>query len=260
VGEALSWAMTAAAVLLMLYALRVVLQGRDPEKPGQQAGLGCGFFFLACLLWSLASHDWVGGWWNAFRLGLGIFLVTPAIGALTKPHGARLFIGVVGMILGILLAGPVVKQLALGYQDHQDSAPRLALEARAGELREAQATLTVAVAQLQAELVGLTTSLQQTDHVDFASFSTDPAALASLERLGKVEQLIDLARSRLAQVTSDLELAEDALAKDVEQEEEAGLLKVLGVHDSDAPSEDDLTPVEVYAKQKRLQVLFEGLK
>ena len=109
--EALSWALSAAAVLLMLYAMRVVLQERDSEKPGNKAGLGCGFFFLACLLWSLAAHRWVGGWGNGFRLGMGVFLATPAIGALTKPQGARLLLGLVGLMLGILLAFPVIQEL-----------------------------------------------------------------------------------------------------------------------------------------------------
>ena len=60
-GEALNWALYAGSALLILYAARVLMQGKDPEHPGKQARLGCGFFFLACLFGGLASRGLVGG-------------------------------------------------------------------------------------------------------------------------------------------------------------------------------------------------------
>ena len=106
-----NWAINAAALLVLLYGVRVALQ---PEKEGggsSRASLGCGFLFLTCVLWGLASHNWVGTYADGLRLGLGVFLITPVVTTLSRPSGPRLILGVGGLILGILLAGPIVRDL-----------------------------------------------------------------------------------------------------------------------------------------------------
>jgi hypothetical protein len=249
--EALSWALTAAAVLLVLYALRVVTQDRDPEKPGSKAGLGCGFFFLACLLWSLAAHDWVGGWLNAFRLGLGVFVATPAIGALTKPHGARLFLGVIGLVLGIVLAGPVIKDLVVEVQQ----AKTVGLQEELDELRGKELTLAARVAEWEAEILALEGMLQAGGYADVAALQTDPAGMANFENLMQNEELIDLGNERLTLLRAAISQVEARIStqgKDAEADELADLLGL----DAAAPTEADLSPVEEYAQQKLLEARF----
>ena len=254
--EALSWALTAAAVLLVVYALRVIMQDRDPEKPGKKAGLGCGFFFLACLLWSLAAHRWVGGWLDAFRLGMGIFLATPAIGALTKPHGARLLLGVIGLVLGIVLAGPVVKDLVTQVEQRET----VQLPEELEQLKDRESKLAGVLAGWEEERLTLAGGLQAGGYNDFAALQADPAALANLERLSKVEHLLEQGQATLTQLQSRVRDVEDLIALKGDEAEADELADLLG---SDvrltAPTEADLTPVEEYARQKRLEALFEDL-
>lgn len=251
--QALSWALTAAAILLALYAIRVTLQGRDPERPGQRAGLGCGFFFLACILWSLAARQWVGGWVDAFRLGLGAFLVTPALGALTRPQGGRLVLGVVGLVLGIVLAGPVVRELWTEARD----APRTRLETEIEELEEQEELLAARIDGWEEERIELEARLVTAGHEDFDSLQDDPDALADLERLAQVEELLALAHGRLEQVRRRIQEGEAALATAEERQEDA--LESLGLEGAATPTEEDLTPVEEYARRKRLEALYEEL-
>jgi len=249
--EALSWALTAAAVLLVLYALRVVTQDRDPEKPGNKAGLGCGFFFLACLLWSLAAHRWLGGWLDAFRLGMGIFVATPAIGALTKPHGARLLLGVVGLVLGIVLAGPVLKDLVVEVRQ----AESVGLQDELEELNSRELTLAARVAEWEADGQALEDLLQAGGYADLAALQADPAGLANFESLMQLEELIDLGNDRLTLLRaaiSQVEARISAQGKDAEADELADLLGL----DATAPTEADLSPVEEYARQKLLEERF----
>ncbi len=110
----INWALDAAALLLVFYAIRVLAQDPDEKHPGGRAKLGAWFFFLACLLWSLASEPWVGDYWSALRLGLGVFLLAPAIGALVKPHGFRLVMGLIALIVAVLSAAPVIQNLVTG--------------------------------------------------------------------------------------------------------------------------------------------------
>ncbi len=250
--EALSWGLTAAAVLLVLYALRVVLQKDNPEHPGQQARLGCGFFFLACTLWSLAAHQWVGGWIPAGRLGLGIFLVTPALGALTRPHGSRLALGVLGLILGIFLAGPVVRELASGWPQGRTTA----LEDQLHQLRTREGELSGVMDDLEQEQRTLTAALETGGFADFTAVQADPKALAQLERLARVRELLSKGTARLGEVREAISTLEAKLAGS--EEAEAGVPHLLGADPLDEQS--DLTPVEEYARQKELQALFEELE
>lgn len=252
--EELSWALTAAAVLLVFYALRVLMQDRDAEKPGKKAGLGCGFFFLACLLWSLAAHRWVGGWLDAFRLGMGIFLVTPAIGALTKPHGARLFLGVIGLVLGIVLAGPVLKDLVFEVQQ----AESVGLQEELDELRGKEITLAGRVAEWEAESLTLSDVLEAEGYADFAALQADPAGMANLEQLSNTGKLLALGNDRLTQLRAAISSVEGRISTQGADAEADELADLLGL-DAAAPTEADLSPVEEYAQQKQLEALFQGI-
>ncbi|MDA1264512.1 MAG: hypothetical protein O2816_05460 [Planctomycetota bacterium] len=253
--QALSWALTAAAVLLMLYALRVVTQDKDPDKPGSKAGLGCGFLFLACLLWSLAAQRWVGGYWPGFRLGMGIFLATPAIGALTKPHGARLFLGVIGLVLGIVLAGPVVQDLVTGIKE----APRQQLETQVEEWEKDEDKLIEATKTWEGERLELTAELQTKGHADFASLQADAGAVSALKRLKEVAGLIDIANDRLNKLQALIASAKAELEKEESDSEQDELERLLGLEAGDMPTEEDLSLIEEAMQQQGLQELFDSI-
>lgn len=252
--EALSWALTAAAVLLFVYALRVLMQDADPEKPGQKPRLGCVFLFTACLFWSLAAHQWLGGWLDAFRLGTGLFLATPAVRALKKPHGSTLFLGVVGLILGIVLAGPVVKDLLVEMQRTEQVGLQKDLEG----LRDKEAKLEAAIGSLEEERLTLSAALTLGEHADFAALQADPAAMANLQTLAKKQELLAKANDRLLQLRAIVTSVEQRIANQ-DAETEAEELDDLLSLDATAPTEADLSPVEEYARQKQLQALFESI-
>ncbi len=104
----LSWAIQASAILVTLFGLRVLMQPAGED--GQRTGLGSGYVFVLFLFWGLAAEAWVNGYFNGVRLGVGLYLLFPAYGALRKPEGSRLFLGIVSLILAVLLAGPVLRE------------------------------------------------------------------------------------------------------------------------------------------------------
>ena len=254
--EALSWALTAAAVLLLAYALRVLMQDPDPDKPGQKPRLGCMFLFTACLFWSLAAHQWLGGWLDAFRLGTGIFLATPAIGALKRPHGSRLFLGVVGLVLGIVLAGPVVKDLLTGAPEAEAEAAGLQQEL--DSLKEKEADLEAIVSGWEEEELTLSAALTTGQHADFSALQADPAAMTDLARLAERRELIAMGRTRLTQLQAAIARVEERISTSGAEAEASELSELLGLEGM-APTPADLSPVEEYARQKQLQALFESI-
>lgn len=254
--EALSWALTAAAVLLLLYAIRVVLQERDDDHPGRKAGLGCGFFFLACLFWSLASARWVGGYLNAFRLGMGIFLVAPALGALRRPHGSRLVIGLVGLMLGIVLAGPVAREVWTDWSERMG--PRRQLRAEIDSLLEDHTTLAESLNEWDERRLELREEIGANGYDSFDSAAGDPATMQRLEELATVIGRTKWAQSQLVVVQERLSAAEAELARLKEDADSpASGLEALGFELPEPPSAQELTPVEEYARRKELQAIFE---
>lgn len=248
-GEAFSWALTGAAILLVVYALRVIMQDKDPEKPGAKAGFGCSFFFLACLCWSLAAHRWVGGWLDAFRLGMGLFLMWPAIRAITKPHGLQLLVGVMGLVGGILLAGQPLVDLVNSNRDSLDN--------DLVELQEKEDALEDAVDDWAAEKMELIAGLQTNGDMSFEQLSQNPDAMEGLERLEEVTVLLDKGTERLTQVRALIADVEKRIQDEAKRD--AGLDELLD-QDISVPAEPSGTPVEEYAKEKRLKELFESLE
>ena len=254
-GEVFGWALYAATALLVLYALRVVMQGKDPEHPGREARLGCGFFFLACLCGGLASKDHVGGWGNAARLGAGVFLLAPAVGALSRPHGARLFLGVIGLVASIVVAGPVARDLWQQAGERSEAAPRIELEEAVAQLEDQREQLTGRVDGWTTRELELRARIGQSGHADFDSLAADPEALGRLEELEAVRSRLDWGRAKLAEIESSLERARRELDR-LEEGASEGDLADFGLS---IPSlaDEDLSPVEEYARQKELEALFE---
>jgi hypothetical protein len=250
----LNWALDAAALLLVLYAIRVLAQDPDEKYPQGRAKLGCWFFFLACILWSLASAPWVGGYWSALRLGLGVFLLVPAVAALIKPHGGRLVMGAIALIVSVLLAAPVVQELVGRWRTA--NSPVSELETRIDQLTEYESALVLAIEGWEEARVESRATVVAAGAADFSGLEGDPAALAALERMAELEQFLDLTRTRLEVVRTHMTQTGTELER-IRQDELADRLD-LPVLERYAPATpEELAPLLEYADKKRLQALYE---
>lgn len=256
-GEVFDVALYGAAGLLVLYALRVVFQKKDPEHPGAEARLGCGYFFLACALGGLASRDLVGGWVNAARLGTGVFLAAPALGALTKPHGSRLFLGVVGLFLSAFVAGPVVKDIWTGVEERIEGGPRLELEDAIAQMETRRDEIDGRLDDWRTRDLELRQLIKQKGFADFDALSEDPEGLKMLQELEVTQATIAAAEGEVAKLDAKIEEARAKLAQleaaGAQAEEETELDLDL----PDLSGDEYLTPVEEYVRQKELEALFE---
>ena len=246
-------ALYAASALLLLYALRVLTQKKDPDRPGASAQLGCGYFFLACLLGGLASRDLVGGWFNAARVAAGIFLIAPAVGALTRPHVSRLLLGVIGIVLAILIAGPVLQSTWSDIEEGRETGPRIELEEALGQLEETRAETSTEVEKSSSRALELKALIENTGHASFQELSADPEAMAWLEELELMQARIQLGEGQLAELEAKIEEARVLLAQlDSEQTDTSDAGSTIEI-----PQVTPMTPVEEYARQKELEVLYE---
>jgi hypothetical protein len=107
----LDWGLTAAALLLFLYAIRTLFVSSKEDGERKQQGLGCGFAIVAAGLWIYVLNRHLDDSLGAIRLGIGVLLILPAIQAIAKPQGARIVRAAGGLLLAVLIAGPVVRDL-----------------------------------------------------------------------------------------------------------------------------------------------------
>lgn len=251
---ALTWALDAAALLLVFYAIRVLAQDPDEKHPEGRAKLGYWFFFLACILWSLASAPWVGGYWSALRLGLGVFLLVPAVVALIKPHGFRLVLGAMALIIGVLLAAPVAQDLVERWRN-ADS-PVSELEVRIDQLQEYESALVLALEGWEEARADSRARVVAAGAADFTGLAEDSTALAALERMAELEQLLDLTRTRLEVVRTHLTQTATELER-MRQDELAERLALPVLERYAPPTPEELAPLLEYADKKLLQALYE---
>jgi len=256
-GQAVRWALYACAGLLVLYAGRVLLQKRDPDRPGAELRLGCGFYFLACILGALASQDLVGGAWNAARLGVAAFLLLPAAGALTRSHGSRLLLGITALFLSVVLAGPVVNDLWTEAAARREGASRLTLEQAIEDLETAEQGIAGRLEPWRQRDLELRGQLKATGYATYAELAADAEALALLTELESVQGKIAWAEGELTRIRAQLGLARTRLASLEARASEQDDLGDLGLDVPDVSSDEYLTPVERYARQKELEALFE---
>lgn len=257
----LRWALTAAALLTFLYAVRVVfLSGKDSGH--QREKLGCAFGLVAAGLWAYVLGDYLGSFWPGVRVGLGLLLVLPAVQALAKPKGGPILRGVVGLILAILIAGPVVQDLWGRYGPDGRPSHVVALENKISEMRdllglleERERGLSEMRSDLRAEIAGLGASWEELQGKD--------EAMQRLEVLRKVEEQLSKLRPGLVKLRDRIPLLEAQLAEVERTSEEPpepegdpvidALMKELEA----APELKDLSIVEQYAREKELQALYE---
>ena len=124
------WGLTAAAVLMLLFAIRAVTSSEGKER------LGCGFGLVTALLWiwvlrhHLPDFDVV----DAARVAIGILLVLPAARALKQPKGG-VVMAAVALVLAFVIAGPVVARL---WKDHKPDIARTKIERLEDRCRHAE--------------------------------------------------------------------------------------------------------------------------
>lgn len=130
----LDWGLTAAAVLMLLFAIRVLMAKEGKDQ------LGCGFGIATALLWMWVLRRQLDDLplYDAGRVGLGVLLVLPAAKALAQPKGARLIGAAISLVLAFVVAGPVVSRL---WSQHKPDIARTRVEVLQDQVSELDATL-----------------------------------------------------------------------------------------------------------------------
>ncbi len=255
----LHWALTAAALLLLIFAIRTLFISSRGEDDGQQK-LGCGFALIAALLWMYVLDHYLEDPKVAIRLGLGVLLVLPAIQALANPKGARILRAAVGLVLAVLIAGPPLAGLWNEYgPDQRSAAQRVVAEdiADLEQLREQLLQELEAFDQLRAEV----RAKLQAGAKSWEELRADPDLMQSLGLLQRIDEqrlllAADLAKveQRLPELRAALERAEDAAQVPTSTTELDALRKSLG----GLPSLDDLSIVQKHAQEKELEQFFKS--
>lgn len=260
----LRWALTAAAVFTLLFAIRTVFSGTKEESDGRQK-LGCGFGLLSAGLWAYVLNDYVGSWWTGLRVGIGVLLLLPAASALAKPQGASVLRALLALVVGVLLIGPVARDL---WEEHgPDDRPEAVIgleeqlaEARAleAQLRERERGLVELRREIRADVSRLGSTWEELEEND--------EALRKLDVLQTVDQQLARVQGALVRLAAQVPELEARLAE-VEREGAAvagsgaasgdPALDALRRELEEAPSLEELSLVEQYAKKKELQAVFE---
>lgn len=204
------WALTAAAVLALLYAVRVLFSSAKQRDAARQR-LGFGFSVAAAGLWIYVLRHHLGDFGLAVRLAGAVLLTLPAVSALASPARANIMRALLGLFLAVLLAGPAVQQLWTQYGPDTRPAHVQQLETKLEQVR----TLRIELEQQQSTLTTLRTSTVaelQSLGKSWAELENNPAALAKLELLSAVRN--DLAK--LEQSLGDLRNDETRLTAAME--------------------------------------------
>lgn len=232
------WALVAAAVLMLLVAIRTLFVSSKKDSKGK---LGWPFALVAAGLWIYVLRDYVGEFGPALRIGLGILLVMPAVQAIADPGKLRLVRAVGGLILAVLIAGPAVQEL--WNQHGLDFRPReeKTLEKERSNLLASREKYETYAAELRSEIRAYGNS--------WDAVSENPEALAKVEAL-------EVVRERIAKIDAALaELSEPTHVPTVVEEEPDEL---EGIRESVRKEVGGSTEsiVEQHAKKKALEDVF----
>lgn len=256
----LNWGLTAAALLLFVYAVRTVFLSSKGEGDGGRQKLGCGFALVAAALWIWVLNRYLEDPWRAIRLGLGVLLVLPAVQAIAKPGGASILRAATGLVLGVVIAGPVVQDLWAEYGIDTRPKEQRTLAEKLDELEDLRVTLRDrrdALSELRASVkADIKASGKSWEEIQ-----ASPEWLKRLEVLRRIDEEAGKAEARLVQIDARLPELRAALAAaeagrpeepSVDSELDA-LLRALEA----APPLDELSIVEQHARKQELQALFE---
>ncbi len=266
--QSLHWALTAAALLLFLIAILNLFSGlRSKDGQGKQ-GMGCGFALLAALLWSYVLGQYFGDWKDGLRVSVGVLLVLPAVAAVARPGKASLCGSVLGLILGVVLAGPVVQRWWQQEYGERDKKLAIEVEERIDSLKALRMQIGAELQRLRVDEQNMALELEARDYGSFEEMTADEAAVSQLEEWGRVRELIvdgqdrlDALDSRIPALETQLQLlrreteTREGFGDELSGEELDGLREeLLDEGDLKAPGIG-----EDYEREVRLRELFDKL-
>ncbi len=254
------WALTAAAVLTLLFAIRVLFASSKGGNAGREK-LGFGFSVVAAGLWIYVLRHHLGELGPAIRLGAGPLLVMPAVSAIARPARAQIIRATGGVILAVLIAGPVVSDLWTDYGPDTRSKTVRQIEAQLEEARSLRSELTSRLATYNT-LEANTKAELQAFGSDWKAVEGNPEALRKLELLAAVRLKVDEARGTLAKLDSRTKRLNEALesgqegAAPEQTQPESELERIKRQLEQEGESAD-IGIVEQHMQAQKLRALFE---
>ena len=199
-GNMFHWALVAAAILMLLIAVRTLFVSSKKDAKGK---LGWPFAIVAVGLWIYVLRDHLGELGPAVRVGLGILLVLPAVQAVADPGKMRLVRAVGGLILAVLIAGPVVQRM---WDDYGlDTRPRSVqkLEQGLDEWRDLRDDLMARRQQWAAHEAQVKSEIKAYGS-SWDEIQDNPEALEKVELLSEVRKKLSETDSAIAKVENKL--------------------------------------------------------
>ena len=195
----LHWGLTAAALLLFIYAVRTLFLSNKGAGDQGKEKLGCGFALVATALWVYVLKHHLDDPWRAIRLGLGLLLVLPSVRAIARPRGAPILAAALGLVLAVVIAGPVVRSLWAEHGPDLRSTEERDLAERIEEFEELRAEYAERLAGLE-ELHGQVKAEIRARSSRWEEVLADPELLARVELLRRIEKETTAARTALVTI------------------------------------------------------------
>ncbi|MCB9915332.1 MAG: hypothetical protein H6828_09305 [Planctomycetes bacterium] len=253
----LDWGLTAAALLLFLYAVRASWVA---QREGKESGLGCGFGVVACALWAWVLRRHLDDPWPAVRIALGVLLVLPAVGALARPKGAKILQAALALVLAVVLAGPPLVEVWHRYGPDPRSARERELDDAVAEFETLRGDLELRHDALET-LRGEERAALQAAGKSWDEVRADPDALQHLALLQRIDAELAAVRDDLAQVEAhlvDLRAARERGEPEAAISKEEAQLQALRASLRDATPLDELGVVEKHALEAELHDLYDS--
>jgi len=253
------WALGAVGLLLFLVALSTLVFGKGDDKKRK---LGCGFAVLAAIVWTLGFAQ-VLDCVVALRLAAGLVLLLGVVEALARPQGASVVRAGLFLLVGLLLAGPVLFALAQRAVPSEDDERVRAVEQRVEDVRDQLADLEVALVDLAGRRATLRADVAGLGHDSFAELRSDPEGLAKLEELGRVDAQsaqLEAQAAELRAALPQLERRLDDVRRLVERGEAVSESHVAPTSPAgleESYEREAVRTIEELAEEERLRELFE---
>jgi hypothetical protein len=256
----LHWGLTAAALLMFAYAVRMLFVSSKAEGDKGKQNLGCGFAVVSAALWIYVLDHHLDDPWPAIRIGLGALLVLPAVQALAKPEGARILRAAVGLALAVVLAGPPLQDLWSKLQPDPRAAEEQEIDTKIEELEARIEPLSARGIRIDELRKQLRDEILATGK-NWDELKDDKQALYRLsvireldEQRAEVRDALERLASRLralSQAKAALQAGQEAPGWESEAPDDA-LIRAM----ANVPPLDELPPVEQHLRRKELEELF----
>jgi len=263
----IDWVMLAAGLALFLNAVSLLFRGERGEGDSKKRSLGCTFGLIASLVWAYSFQQLFGSWWSGLRLSIGIALLLPAIAAFAHPDRGRLIRALIALIVGALLAGPMIQPLLDRMQTSESGDTVTRLERSLNDMNESMGKLGLLKESLSADREELRGEIRKIAGTDFDALIAAPGGLAKLEELAEINVMLieadanlETLRSRIPMVQSAIRrLERQALASESMGDElgKGEIDQLLERYQRD-PVSDVVRPVEQHMERAQLKSWFEA--